>query len=115
MSEPFTLLHNPRCSTSRKALELLESRDIQPRIVEYLKDPLDETEIRDLLKKLSAGPRDLVRKKEPLFKELGLEAANDNALIRAMAAHPVLIERPVLIRGKRAAIGRPLSQIEELL
>lgn len=115
MSDRYTLLHNPRCSTSRKALELLEAHGIHPQIVEYLKDPLGESEIRGLLKKLKTSPGELVRKKEPLFKELGLETADDDALIRAMAAHPVLIERPVLIRGSQAAIGRPLAQIEELL
>jgi arsenate reductase (glutaredoxin) len=112
---PVTLLHNPRCSTSRRALALLQERGIDPLIVEYLKDPPTAGEIRDILKKMKASPRDLIRRKESLYRELGLDSADDKTLIEAMAAHPILIERPVVIRGARAALGRPLDNLESLL
>jgi arsenate reductase (glutaredoxin) len=114
-SKSVTILHNPRCSTSRKALELLHDRGIEPVIVEYLKDPPTADEIRAILKKLKASPRELIRKKEALYRELNLDSADDDALIDAMAAHPILIERPVVIRGARAALGRPLDNIDALL
>lgn len=110
-----TIFHNPRCSTSRKGLELLQSRGIEPEIVEYLKTPPTREELVEVLTKMKASPRDLIRKKEKLYAELGLENASDEALLDAMAEHPVLIERPVVIKGKKAALGRPLESIEEIL
>lgn len=109
-----TIYHNPRCSTSRKALEWLHDRGIEPKIFEYLKENPGESELRDLLAKLKASPREIIRKKEQLYMDLGLKSATDDELIRAMADNPVLIERPIVIRGNRAAIGRPLENIENL-
>lgn len=112
-----TFFHNPRCSKSRQALELIRERGIEPRIVEYLKTPPDEATLRDLVMKLGIAPRDLLRTKEPAFAERGLadKLDDDDAVIRAMAEEPVLIERPIVVRGDRARIGRPPEQVLEIL
>lgn len=101
--------HNPRCSKSREALALLSQKGIEPTVREYLKDAPSETELRDLIAKLGlASARDLMRTGEADFKDQGLKAVIDEAvLITAMAHTPKLIERPVLINGEKAAIGRP--------
>ncbi len=112
-----TIFHNPRCSKSRQALTLLRDRGHEPTVIEYLKDPPDAATIRRLIDLLGGRAIDLVRRKEALFKELGLadKADDDDALIAAMVEHPVLIERPVVVVGDRAAIGRPTEKIAELL
>ncbi len=115
MSQKVTIFHNPSCSTSRKALEMIKARGIEPEIVQYLKNPPNREELVEVLGKLKASPRDLVRKKEQLYKELGLDDAADEALIDAMVEYPILIERPVVIKGKHAVIGRPLQSVEDLL
>jgi arsenate reductase (glutaredoxin) len=104
-----TLWHNPRCSKSRQALELLRERGLEPRVVEYLKDPPSAQELGRVLKLLGMEPRDLIRKKEPPYRELGLADASmgRDALIAAMVEHPILIERPVVIAGSRAVLARP--------
>ncbi|MCP2680076.1 arsenate reductase (glutaredoxin) [Maricaulaceae bacterium NA33B04] len=101
--------HNPRCSKSREALALLSQKGIEPTVREYLKDAPSETELRDLIAKLGlASARDLMRTGEADYKDQGLKAVIDEAvLITAMAHTPKLIERPVLINGEKAAIGRP--------
>jgi arsenate reductase (glutaredoxin) len=104
-----TLWHNPRCSKSRQALELLRERGVEPEVVEYLKDPPSAQELGRVLKLLGMEPRDLMRKKEPPYRELGLANASlgRDALIAAMVEHPILIERPVVIAGSRAVLARP--------
>jgi arsenate reductase (glutaredoxin) len=104
-----TLWHNPRCSKSRQALELLRERGVEPEVVEYLKDPPGAQELGRVLKLLGMEPRDLMRKKEPPYRELGLANASlgRDALIAAMVEHPILIERPVVIAGSRAVLARP--------
>ncbi|WJN60844.1 arsenate reductase (glutaredoxin) [Pseudomonas sp. SO81] len=113
----LTLYHNPRCSKSRGALELLEARGLTPQVVRYLETPPSAAELRELLSKLGIGARALLRSGEDEYKELGLGDASlsDEQLIAAMAAHPKLIERPILIAGKRAVIGRPPEKVLELL
>ena len=113
----FIIYHNPRCSKSRQALALLEEKGISPTIVQYLDDPLDAQQIRQLLDKLGLPPRQLLRSKEDLAGNLGLTraAVDDETIIDAMAAHPVLIERPVVVRGQRAVIGRPSENVLELI
>lgn len=113
----LTLYHNPRCSKSRAALELLQSRGLAPDVMLYLETPPDAAQLRDLLSKLGIGPRQLLRKGEEAYKELNLANAdlNDEQLIAAMVAHPKLIERPVLVAGDKAVIGRPPENILELL
>ncbi len=110
------LLHNPRCSKSREALAALTAKGLQPEIIDYLAHPLDEAAIRTLLAQLGIAPLALVRTKEALWQEQFARASlDDNAIIAALAAHPKLIERPILIYQNRAAIGRPLENILTLL
>ena len=112
-----TLFHNPRCSKSRGALELLRERGIEPRIVAYLDQPPSVAELQDLLRMLGTGARSLLRDGEPEYTELGLSdpSLDQDALIAAMVAHPRLIERPVFVHAGRAVIGRPPERVLELL
>lgn len=111
------LYHNPRCSKSRGALDLLRERGIEPEIVAYLEQPPSPAELRDLLALLRTGPRALLRSGEAEYAELGLtdESLSGDALIAAMASHPRLIERPVFVHGGRAVIGRPPERVLDLL
>lgn len=117
MSIACTLYHNPRCSKSRAALDLLERRGLDVRVVRYLDDPLDAAALRVLLQQLDIAPRALLRTGEDAYRALGLDdAGKDNdAIIAAMAAHPSLIERPILVRGDRAVIGRPTERLLALI
>jgi len=117
MTDAFTLLHNPRCSKSRAALDLLQSRGIDADVVLYLDTPLDAAALRVLLRRLDMPARGLLRTGEAAYGELGLADASldEGALIAAMVAHPKLIERPVLVRGARAVIGRPTERLLALL
>ncbi len=109
--------HNPRCSKSRQALALLRERGIEPELVAYLDTPPDTATLRALLGKLDIAPRALLRTGEAEYKALGLDDASlgDEAIINAMAAHPILIERPIFETGERAVIGRPPERVLELL
>ena len=111
------LYHNPRCSKSRGALDLLHDRGIEPRVVAYLETPPTADEIRELLRKLALPARALLRTGEDEYAALGLAdpARTDDELIAAMAAHPRLIERPIFVRGDRAVIGRPPENVLSLL
>jgi arsenate reductase len=113
----ITLYHNPRCSKSRAALELLESRGVTPTVVRYLDSPPDAATLKRLLQALGLGARALLRTGESEYGELGLDNASlsDEQLIAAMVAHPRLIERPVAFDGRRAVIGRPPERVLELL
>jgi len=108
--------HNPRCSKSRNAAKLLEERGIEAEVVKYLETPPTKEEIEAVLKMLGISARELMRTKEDIYKELGLKDVEDEEkLIEAMAAHPKLIERPIVIKEGKAAIGRPIEKIIELL
>ena len=110
-----TIWHNPRCSKSRETLALLEARGIKPTIIEYLNTPPSAAELRGLLAALDLSARQLVRDKETAWAECGLEGVDDEErIIAALIAHPVLIERPIVVCGKRAVIGRPPSNIDAL-
>ncbi|KQQ56839.1 arsenate reductase [Pseudomonas sp. Leaf127] len=113
----LTLYHNPRCSKSRAALELLQARDLAPEVVLYLQTPPDAAHLRQLLDKLGIPARQLLRSGEDEYKSLNLAdpSLSDAQLIDAMVAHPKLIERPILVVGDRAVIGRPPENILELL
>ena len=113
----FTIYHNPRCSKSRLTLALLEENGETPEIVLYLESPPSEAGLQDLLAKLGLSPRELMRKGEELFKEKGLADASltDTQLVAAMVEHPILIERPVVVKGDRAVLGRPPENVLELL
>ena len=112
-----TLYHNPRCSKSRAARELLEARRIDLDIVEYLVTPPDAATLRDLARRMGVGARNLLRTGEPEYRELGLDdqSLTDDALLDAIAAHPRLLERPIAVHGERAVIGRPPERVLELL
>ncbi|WP_349973684.1 arsenate reductase (glutaredoxin) [Pseudomonas caspiana] len=111
----LTLYHNPRCSKSRGALELLQARGLSPSIVLYLETPPDAGQLRDVLSKLGISARQLLRTGEDDYKTLNLADLSDDALIDAMVAHPKLIERPILVAGDKAVIGRPPENVLELL
>jgi arsenate reductase len=113
----MTLYHNPRCSKSRGALELLETRGLTPTVIRYLETPPDATQLRGLLGKLGINARQLLRTGEDDYKTLNLadSSLSDEQLIAAMAAHPKLIERPILVVGDRAVIGRPPERVLELV
>ena len=112
-----TLYHNPRCSKSRAALQLLEERGIEPDVVEYLKEPPDRKTLKQILSRLGLKPRQLLRTKEAVYRELGLDdpAVSDDELIDAMVEHPILIERPIAVAGGRAALGRPPERVLDVL
>ncbi len=107
------IYHNPRCSKSRAALTLLQERGLTPDVVEYLKTPPDAGQLATLLKQLGIPARALLRSGEAIYRELGLDdpALGEDALIAAMAAHPILIERPIVVRDGKAVIGRPPENI----
>lgn len=109
-----TIWHNPRCSKSRQTLALLAEKGIDPEVRLYLADPPSEAELIAVLDQLGLGSRDLIRKGETAYKEAGPRDADDAALIAAMAANPALIERPVVIHGGRAALGRPPQNVLQL-
>ena len=111
------IYHNPRCSKSRTALALLESRGIEFDVVKYLDDPPSEKEIRQIVKMLGIKPSDLARKGETLYKELGLgnKDLTDKEWITILAEHPKLIERQIVVHNGTAAIGRPTENIEAIL
>lgn len=113
----LTLYHNPRCSKSRGALELLEARGLTPTVVRYLDTPLTAAQLTDLLRKLNISARQLLRTGEEDYKTLNLadSSLSEDQLIKAMATHPKLIERPILVAGDKAVIGRPPEKILELL
>ncbi len=112
-----TIYHNPRCSKSRQTLALLRERGLEPRIINYLEDPPGEEELRDILALLGMAPRDLMRKKESAYRAHNLDAPDLSAaqLTAAMVAHPILIERPIVLANGKAALGRPPEQVLEIL
>ncbi|MPR05182.1 arsenate reductase (glutaredoxin) [Pseudomonas sp. MAFF 212408] len=113
----LTLYHNPRCSKSRGALELLEARGLNPSVVRYLETPLDATQLKALLGKLGISARQLLRTGEDEYKTLNLADASlsEAQLIAAIAAHPKLMERPILETADKAVIGRPPENLLEIL
>ena len=112
-----TIYHNPRCSKSRKTLSLLEEQGIEPQIVEYLHSPPNKTTLKKILNALGLSARELMRKKEAVYKEQGLDNdnLNENQLIEAMLEHPILIERPIVLANDKAAIGRPPENVLAIL
>ena len=112
-----TIWHNPRCSKSRAALEILREAGVTPTVRLYLEAPPSPAELTDVVRKLGTSPRACLRAGEASYKELGLADANksDAELIDAMAEHPILIERPIVIAGEKAVIGRPPERVRALL
>ena len=115
MSE-YTIYHNPRCSKSRNTLALLKENGIEPQIVLYLATPPNSGQLKRLLGKLGLSAAELVRRGEDAYKACGLSKdSSEEQLIAAMATHPKLIERPIVVRGKRAVLGRPPENALELI
>jgi len=117
-----TIYHNPNCSNSRRALEIIRAGAIDPTIVEYLKTPLSKAELKQLVQKLTSGAgeawggvRSIMREKEPAYAELHLDRATDDALLSAIAANPILLNRPIVVTGKGARLCRPPELVNELL
>jgi arsenate reductase len=111
------IFHNPRCSKSRATLTLLQEQGIEPEIVLYLESPPDAGELRIILDKLGMSPRELMRTGEAEFRQQGLddESLTDDELITAMVANPKLIQRPIVLAGGRAAMGRPPESVLDIL
>jgi arsenate reductase len=116
-SQKVTILHNPRCSKSRGALEILRAEGIKPEVIDYLHTPPSAAELGRIVDLLGCGPRDVIRKGEKEYKELQLEdpTLTSQQLLAAMAKHPILIERPIVVKGERAVVGRPPERVRELL
>lgn len=109
------IYHNPRCTTSRKALELLRDNGIEPEIIQYLKTPPTRDKLVELIADAGIEVRKAVRKREPLYAELNLDDADDDALLDAMATHPILIERPFVVTPRGTRLARPLDSVREIL
>jgi arsenate reductase len=110
-----TIYHNPRCSTSRNALEMIRAAGIEPRVVEYLKDPPTKARLKQLLEAAGVSARDAIRDKEAVYAQLGLAGANDDALLEAMVANPILIQRPIVETGLGVRVCRPVETVQEIL
>jgi arsenate reductase len=114
----LTVYEKPTCTTCRRLSALLAERGIEAERVDYHVTGLTEDEIRDLVGKIGAGPREVLRMREPLVRELGLDDAQrdgDDELIALMARHPQLVQRPIVVRGNRAVLARPVERVLELL
>lgn len=110
------IYHNPKCSKSRETLALLRAHGVEPEVVEYLKTPLTVSEVKGLIGKLNVAPATLLRRKEEPYARLGLSPTSSlDAVARAIAKEPVLLERPVVVVGERAALGRPPENVLALL
>jgi arsenate reductase len=114
-STDSVIYHNPRCTTSRKALELLRDNGIEPTIIQYLKTPPSRADLVKLIDDAGIDVRTAVRKREPLYAELNLDDADDDELLDAMAEHPVLIERPFVVTPRGTRLARPLDSVREVL
>ena len=115
-TEEIVIWHNPRCSKSREALKLLEAEGVEPEVFRYLDEKPSSEQIKEVLKMMGVGPRDIMRTKEAAYRELGLKDVDDDEkLIEAMAENPKLIERPIVIKDGRAVLGRPPEKVIELI
>jgi arsenate reductase (glutaredoxin) len=110
-----TIYHNPRCSTSRKTLDLLRESGIEPTVVQYLKTPPSRAELARMIDDAGIEVRAAVRKREALYAELNLADASDDELLDAMAAHPILIERPFVVTDKGTRLARPVDAVRDIL
>ena len=112
-----TIYHNPRCSKSRQTLALLEAQGCEPTIIEYLKTPPNPQQMKNILRLLGITPREIMRKKEAEYAEHSLDNPDlgDDELVAAMCAHPILIERPIVLANGKAAFGRPPEQVLEII
>ena len=109
------IYHNPKCSTSRKTLELLRDNGLEPVVVEYLKTPPSRDQLVQMIRDAGIDVRTAVRKREPLYAELNLADATDDELLDAMGEHPILIERPFVVTSKGTRLARPIDAVHEIL
>jgi arsenate reductase (glutaredoxin) len=114
-STESVIYHNPRCTTSRKTLDLLRDNGIDPTVIQYLKNPPSRAELVKLIKDAGIDVRTAVRKRESLYDELNLAEADDDELLDAMAEHPILIERPFVVTRKGTRLARPIDAVREIL
>jgi arsenate reductase (glutaredoxin) len=114
-SPAATIYHNPKCSTSRKTLDLLRDNGIEPTVVQYLNAPPTRDELATMIADAGIDVRAAVRKRESLYTELNLADAGDDGLLDAMAAHPILIERPFVVTAKGTRLARPIDSVREIL
>ncbi|MEZ0352155.1 arsenate reductase (glutaredoxin) [Mycobacterium sp. pR1184] len=115
MAFEAVIYHNPKCSTSRKTLELLRDNGLEPTVVQYLKTPPSRAELVKMIRDAGIDARTAVRKRESLYAELGLADASDDELLDAMAEHPILIERPFVVTDKGTRLARPIDAVHEIL
>ena len=116
MAADVVIYHNPKCTTSRKVLQLLRDRGIEPTIVKYLDDPPSQKRILELIDMLGVAPAALLRTRQSEYAELGLSPRSSKTeVVRAIAAHPVLLERPIVVHAGKARIGRPPESVLEIL
>ena len=115
MSDQVFIVHNPRCSKSRQTLELIHSKGIDPEIVDYLNGEISRPFLERTFSALGMRPKDVLRTKEEEFKSLSVDLEDDDAVIEAILKYPKLLERPIVIKGKKAVIGRPPENVLELL
>ena len=111
----ITIYHNPKCSKSRQTLDLLQSNNITPTIIEYLNAMPTPAELKSIVSKLGVKAESIIRKKEDLFKELAPKLASEGEAINLICENPKLLERPIVVRGERAVIGRPPENVLALL
>ena len=112
---PVTIYHNPRCNTSRKTLELLRGKGVEPEIVEYLKTPYSEAQLKTLLAQMKLPAKAIVRKKEAAAAGIDPAKLSEDQLIAAMAKNPIIVERPIVVSGGKAALGRPPEAVLKVL
>jgi arsenate reductase len=112
-----TIYHNPKCSSSRNTLALIREAGIEPKVVEYLKTPPSARELKAIIKRMGVSVRDVIRTKEEAYASLKLDnpKLSDDQLIEAMAAHPILINRPIVVTAKGARLGRPPQAVKDIL
>lgn len=114
-TETATIYHNPKCSTSRKALQRLREEGVEPTIVKYVDEPYTREQLEKLFADAGVTVRQAARKREALYKELDLDAASDEKLLDEMVAHPILVERPFVVTDKGTRLARPLDKLDEIL
>jgi arsenate reductase len=110
-----TIFHNPKCSNSRRCLEIIREEGFEPTIIEYLQHPPSAAQLEKLIGRMGIAIRDVVRTKEALYAEMGLEDAGAPALLNAVVAHPILLNRPIVVTEKGARLCRPPDLVRELL
>ncbi len=110
----LTIYHNPRCSKSRQTLELIEKTGKSVEVIDYINNPLKENEIKSLLSKLGLSATELLRKKEKIIQEENIDISTDSKALKAMAKYPKLIERPIVVKGNKAVLGRPPENVKNL-